>query len=449
MKEDYTRKVLPFLKQDYFSSLEDKLLFKQILQFITKYNKQPTYDALEIEVDNIHGGTDQAIKNIQETLKRLKSDTNITNLDWLIDSTEKFCQEKAIYNAITESLEIMKGKTSKQKGAIPGLLTDALAVTFDPNIGHDFLEQYDERFEYYHRVEERIPFDLDVFNKATKNGVSKKTLNLVMGGVHTGKTLFLCHLSSGYLTAGKNVLYITLEMSEEEIAKRIDANTLNVSLDDLMVLPQELYDNKIQKLKSKTQGKLIIKEFAGASASVMHFKSLLNELLLKKNFVPDVIMIDYLNLCASSRVKASDNLYNYVKSIAEEVRGLAQQVGIPIWSATQLNRTGFASSDPDMTDTAESFGLPATVDLQWVLVTNDQLKSLNQMVVKQLKNRYDDLEKMKRFVIGVDKTKMRLYEVEQAAQSELVDTGTGSEKPAVPQAFEKKSTNNRFKGLKV
>lgn len=445
VKESYTRKVLPFLRDEYFTNLEDRILFKEVSNFITKYNKQPTFDALEIEVGNIHGGTDVAIKNVQDTLKELSRDKNDTNIDWLVDSTEKFCQEKAIYNAITNSLEILKGQTKKQKGSIPGLLTDALAVTFDPNVGHDFLEQAPERFEYYHRVLEKIPFDIDIFNKATKDGVARKTLNVIMGGVHTGKTLFLCHLSSAYLMMGKNVLYISLEQSSEEIAKRIDANTLNVALDDLIVLPEDLYISKINKLKVKTQGRLIIQEYAGAgTASVIHFHGLLNELLLKKNFKPDVIMIDYLNLCASARIKASgaSDLYTYVKTITEEVRGLAQQIGIPIWSATQLNRTGYSSSDPDMTDTAESFGLPATLDLLWVLITNDELKALNQIVVKQLKNRYDDLNKMKRFVVGVDNTKMRLYDVSSNAQTDLVDVGII--KPQQPNSFK-----DKFRGLKT
>lgn len=445
-KEDFMKKVLPFLREDYFSNQEDRLLFKEVADFILKYNQQPTFDALSIEIDNIRGGTDDTIKSIQETLKELKKDEESTNEQWLVDSTEKFCQEKAIYNAIIQSLEIMNGKGKHDKGAIPELLSDALAITFDPNVGHDFLEQTEERFEYYHRHVEKLPFDIEVFNKSTKNGVSKKTLNLIMGGVHTGKTLFLCHLSAGYLVQGKSVLYITLEMAEEEIAKRIEANTLNISIDDLLVLSKDMYDKKIDKLKQKTQGKLIIKEFPATSATVVHIKSLLNELRLKKNFVPDVIMIDYLNLMASSRIRASgaQDTYTYVKSIAEEVRGLAQQTALPVWSATQLNRSGYNSSDPDMTDTAESFGLPATLDLQWVLVASEQMKALNQIMVKQLKNRYDNLDNMKRFVIGVDKARMKLYDVEASAQT-LSDSEQVQQIPQRPQF----SKTSKFKGLKV
>lgn len=450
-REDYTQKVLPFLKPEYFSNSEDRILFKEIAGFVLKYNTQPTYDALMIEVDSLKGSTDDTIKSVIKTIGEIEKDTNQTNIDWLVESTEKFCQERAIFNAMTEALEIMNGKGKHDKGAIPELLSDALAITFDPNVGHDFLEQTNERFEYYHRHVEKMPFDIDVFNKATKNGVSKKTLNLIMGGVHTGKTLFLCHLSAWYLVMGKSVLYITLEMAEEEIAKRIEANTLNIAIDDLLVLSKDMYDKKVERLKQKTQGKLIIKEFPATSATVVHIKALLNELRLKKNFVPDVIMIDYLNLMASSRIRASgaQDTYTYVKSIAEEVRGLAQQSALPIWSATQLNRAGYNSSDPDMTDTAESFGLPATLDLQWVLVASEQMKALNQIMVKQLKNRYDNLDNMKRFVIGVDKSKMTLYDVETSAQ-DLSDTGQEEEVVLPKPKFGNNTGNgNKFKGLKV
>lgn len=447
-KEDYTRKVLPFLRDEYFVNIEDRILYQQVADFVEKYNRTPSFDALQIEIDNTRGASDDAIKSIQDTLSRLATDSTETDQDWLVDATEKFCQEKALYNAITQSIEIISGKGNLQKGALPGLLTDALAVSFDTNVGHDFLEQAEDRYNYYHRVEERIPFDLELFNKATKGGVSRKTLNLIMGGVHTGKTLFLCHLSSAFLTMGKNVLYITLEMAEEEISKRIDANTLDVAMDDLMVLTKDQYLNKHKRLRQKTQGKLIVKEYPATSTSVVHLKSLLNELKLKKGFMPDVIMIDYLNLMSSARIKSSgaQDTYTYVKSIAEEVRGLAQTSAIPIWSATQLNRAGYNSSDPDMTDTAESFGLPATLDLQWVLVVNDQLKALNQIMVKQLKNRYDNLDKMKRFVIGVDREKMRLYDVDDSAQ-DLADTG--QEKQDTPVFDVRKKDMNKFKGLKV
>lgn len=446
-KEDFTRKVLPFLREDYFSNQEDRLLFKEVADFILKYNQQPTFDALSIEIDNIRGGTDDTIKSIQETLKELKKDEESTNEQWLVDSTEKFCQEKAIYNAITQSLEIMNGRGKLSKGAIPSLLSDALAISFDPNVGHDYLEQTNERYEHYHRVEERLRFDLDFFNKITKNGVPRKTLNVVMGGVGGGKSLTLCHFSSSYLSMGKNVLYITLELAEEEVAKRIDANLMNITFDDLMALPKDLYDKKIANLKQKTNGKLIIKEYATATASTIHFRSLLNELNLKKGFVPDVIMVDYLNICASSRIKPGNgvNSYTYVKAIAEELRGLAVEFNVPIWSATQLTRSGYTSTDPGMEDTSESFGLPATADFFVALVVTEQLAQLNQIMVKQLKNRYNDPGLNKRFVIGVDKARMKLYDVEASAQT-LSDSGQEED---VPKPVFNKSNTNKFKGLKV
>jgi archaellum biogenesis ATPase FlaH len=415
--------------------------------FILKYNQQPTFDALDIEVSNIRGTTDDTVKNIQNTLKELKEDETQTNQEWLADSTEKFCQERAIYNAITTSLEIMNGKGKLDKGAIPSLLSDALGISFDPNVGHDYLEQADERYEHYHRVEERLSFDLDFFNKITKNGVPRKTLNVVMGGVGGGKSLTLCHFSASYLAMGKNVLYITLELAEEEVAKRIDANLMNITFDDLMELPKDLYDKRVNNLKQKTNGKLIIKEYATATASTIHFRSLLNELNLKKGFVPDVIMVDYLNICASSRIKPGNgvNSYTYVKAIAEELRGLAVEQNVPIWSATQLTRSGYSSSDPGMEDTSESFGLPATADFFVALVASEQLQQLNQLMVKQLKNRYADPAMNKRFVIGVDRAKMKLYDVEQSAQ-DLSDSGQEEYVPTPKPAYDKQ---NKFKGLKV
>ena len=445
--ETYTRKVLPFLKEEYFSNMEDRLLFKEVAGFVLKYNQQPTFDALEIEVNNIRGTTDDTVKSIAETLKELESDTNSTNENWLIESTEKFCQEKAIYNAITQSLEIMNGKGKLTKGAIPNLLADALGVSFDPNVGHDYLEQADDRFEYYHRQEERLPFDLEFFNKVTKNGVPRKTLNIIMAGVGVGKSLTLCHFASAYIKQGKNVLYISMELAEQEVAKRIDANVLNVSMDDLMLLSKDMYNDKVNKLKQKTDGKLIVKEYPTAAASTVHFRSLLNELNLKKNFVPDVIMVDYLNICASARIKPGNgvNSYTYIKSIAEELRGLAVEYNVPVWSATQLTRSGYGSSDPDLTDTSESFGLPATADFFVALVTNETLEQLNQFSVKQLKNRYADPAKFKKDIIGVDKSKMKLYDVESSAKN-IVDTGQ-EEVPIMPRKFD--GGKSKFKGLKV
>jgi replicative DNA helicase len=447
-KEDFTRKVLPFLKDSYFSNVEDRILFKD---FILIYNKQPTFDALSIEIDNVRGTTDDTVKNIQETLEELKKDTNQTNEEWLVDTTEKFCQEKAIYNAITESLEIMNGKGKMQKGAIPTLLSDALAISFDPNVGHDYFDNAEERYEHYHKVEERLRFDLDFFNKITKNGVPRKTLNVVMGGVGGGKSLCLCHFSASYLAMGKNVLYITLELAEEEVAKRIDANLMNITFDDLLVLPKDLYDKKVGNLKQKTNGRLIIKEYPTATASTVHFRSLLNELNLKKGFVPDVIMVDYLNICASSRIKPGNgvNSYTYVKAIAEELRGLAVEYNVPIWSATQLTRSGYSSTDPGMEDTSESFGLPATADFFVALIVTEQLTQLNQIMVKQLKNRYNDPSTNKRFIIGVDRSRMKLYDVEQSAQN-IVDSGQEEEVVLPKPKFGNNAGNgNKFKGLKV
>jgi archaellum biogenesis ATPase FlaH len=428
--------------------MEDRLLFTEVAGFIMKYNQQPTFDALEIEVDNIRGTTDDTVKSIKETLNGLKDDTDSTNEDWLVDSTEKFCQEKAVYNAITQSLEIMNGKGKLDKGAIPTLLHDALAISFDPNVGHDYLDQYEERYEHYHRVQERLAFDLDFFNKITKNGVPRKTLNIVMGGVGGGKSLTLCHFSSSYLAMGKNVLYITLELAEEEVAKRIDANLMNITFDDLLALPKDLYKKRIDNLKQKTHGKLIIKEYPTASASTIHFRSLLNELNLKKGFVPDVIMVDYLNICASARIKPGNgvNSYTYVKAIAEELRGLAVEQNVPIWSATQLTRSGYSSSDPGMEDTSESFGLPATADFFFALVVTEQLSQLNQIMVKQLKNRYNDPGLNKRFVIGVDRARMKLYDVEASAQ-DLADSG--QEEIPVMDRSQQQNKTNKFKGLKV
>jgi replicative DNA helicase len=440
--ENYTRKVLPFLKSEYFIADDDRVLFQTIQDFILKYNAQPTKDSLLIEIDSIKNLTEDTVKKIQSNIDQINKDTDDTNTDWLVSTTEQFCQDKAVYNAMMKSIEIMNNKTgSLSKGAIPQLLSDALAVSFDTAIGHDFFDQYEERYEYYHRVEEKIAFDLEFFNKITKGGVSKKTLNMIMGGVHTGKSMFLCHFSAAYLAQGKNVLYITLEMAEEEIAKRIDCNLLNITFDDLEKISKDMFDKRVKTAMSKTNGKLIIKEYPATTASIHHFKSLLNELNLKKKFVPDVIMIDYINLCASSRLKAgsASDTYVYVKSVAEEVRGFGQQCGIPIWSATQLNRSGFGSSDPDMTNTAESFGLPATVDLLLVLIATEEMKQLNQIMVKQLKNRYHDMELNKRFVVGVDKSKMKLYDVEASAQTDIVDSGQVKEEPG----------RNKFKSLKV
>jgi hypothetical protein len=399
---------------------------------------------LLIEVDSLRGLTADQARDASTLIKDLNADEVDTNADWLLDSTEKFCQEKAIYNAIMQSIEIMNNKGGTlTKGAIPDLLTQALAVTFDPNVGHDYLEDFEERFEYYHRVEHKIPFDLDFFNKITKNGFSRKTLNIFLAGTGVGKSLTMCHIAAACLAQGKNVLYITLELAEEEVAKRIDANLMNITIDDLLQLPRDLYLKKASVLKNKAQGKLIVKEYPTAAASTLHFKALLNELHLKKSFKPDIIFVDYLNICASSRIKPGGNVnsYTYIKSIAEELRGLAVEFEVPVVSATQTNRTGFTSSDVGLEDTSESFGLPATADFMAALISTEQLQELNQIMVKQLKNRYSDPTQNKRFVIGIDKAKMKLYDVEQSAQIDIVDSGQ------VPQT--NNSPRDKFKGLKV
>jgi replicative DNA helicase len=421
--DDYTRKVLPFIKDEYFSAEEDRVLYKEIKDFVIKYNKAPTYDALQIEVDSLPSLKEDQVKNINSTINDFRSNTDDTNIDWLVDSTEKFCQEKALYHAIMSSIEIMNNKNGAlTTGAIPTILSDALAVSFDPNVGHDYLEDFDKRYDYYHRVLEKIPFDLEYFNKITKNGLPKKTLNIALAGTGVGKSLFMCHNAAQNLMSGQNVLYITLEMAEERIAERIDANLLGVTLDDLKDLPQAIYYKLVGKVKERAKGKLIVKEYPTACAGSANFRHLLNELKIKKNFIPDIIYIDYLNICASSRIKPGSNVnsYTYIKAIAEELRGLAVEFNVPIVSATQTNRSGFSNSDVGLEDTSESFGLPATADFMFALITSEELRQLNQIMVKQLKNRYGDPSVHKRFVIGVDYSKMRLYNVEASAQEDLV-----------------------------
>lgn len=447
-KEDFTRKVLPYIKDEYFTTDEDRILFKEIRDFILKYNKPPTFDALSIEIEALNNMTEGQIKNVRTLIDGLQSDQIETNVEWLVDSTEKFCQEKAIYHAIMKSIDIMNNKNgSLTKGAIPSLLSDALSVSFDPNVGHDYLDQFEDRFEYYHRVQERLPFDLEFFNTITKGGLPKKTLNIALAGTGVGKSLFMCHVAANALAQGKNVLYITLELAEEEVAKRIDANLLNITFDDLMALPKDLYERRFKTMSSKTSGKLIVKEYPTAGASTIHFKALLNELSLKKSFKPDIIFIDYLNICMSARIKPGNNVnsYTFVKAIAEELRGLAVEYEVPVMSATQTTRSGFANSDVELTDTSESFGLPATADFMFALIATEELTELNQIMVKQLKNRYNDPTANKRFVLGIDRAKMKLFDVEQSAQNDIIDSGQT-----------KHITSNRpddrkekFKGFKV
>jgi replicative DNA helicase len=420
--EEYSRKVLPFLKEEYFVDPSHKITFKLVDSYINKYNGLPSKEAILIELGNASGLNETGFKAAKEVVESLSRDE--TGMDWLIDTTEKFCQDKALYNAVSKSIQIMDGTDkSFEKGMIPKVLQDALAVTFDNSVGHDYLEDFDQRYDFYHRKEARLPFDLNYMNEITNGGIPAKTLNIILAGTGVGKTMFMCHCAAGNLTLGRNVLYITMEMAEEEIAKRIDANLMNVPLDELLVLPRETYHTKVKKVREKTVGKLLIKEYPTASASAHHFRALLNELALKKNFVPDIIYIDYLNICASSRIKpgANVNSYTYIKSIAEELRGLAVEFKLPIVSATQTTRTGYSSSDVELTDTSESFGLPATADFMIALISTEELADMGQIMVKQLKNRYGDPNKFKRFVIGVDRAKMKFYDVEQGAQENLLE----------------------------
>jgi replicative DNA helicase len=450
--EDYLRKSLPFLKDEYFTDRTEKVIYDEILSFTNAYNSTPSVEAITLAIKERRNLTNEEVEKCETYLQEIEQFTKTeqkTDNNWLIDKTEKFCQEKAIYNAVLNSISILDGKDkTNDKGAIPKILSDALAVSFDNSVGHDYLEDSDGRFEFYHRTEERIPFDLDYFNKITKGGLPKKTLNIALAGTGVGKSLFMCHVAAGAMSQGKNVLYITMEMAEEKIAERIDANLLNVSIDDLLQLPKDMYDKKVKRVKEMTTGKLIIKEYPTASASAVHFRTLLNELNLKKNFVPDIIFIDYLNICCSSRIKAGANInsYTYVKSIAEELRGLAVEFGVPIVSATQTTRSGFTSSDPGLEDTSESFGLPATADMMFALISSEELEALNQIMVKQLKNRYSDPTAHKRFVLGVDRSKMKLYDVEQDAQTGLADAGHNpTQRPQQNGNFKKKD----FGGFKV
>ena len=448
--EVYTRKVLPFIKADYFSDNTERIVFKEIFDFVNKYKNLPTHESLVINFTESKSLTEPQVRESIELLKEIHSSKDEKSEgQWLIEQTEKFCQDKAIYNAIMESVGILDDDGKRSKGEIPQLLSDALGVTFDNNIGHDYINDSDSRYDSYHKVESRIRFDLDLFNKITKGGLPVKTLNIALAGTGVGKSLFMCHVAAGCLSQGHNVLYITMEMAEEKIAERIDANLLNIDLDELRTITKEDYNRKFSALKSKTQGKLIIKEYPTASASSLHFRALLNDLALKKSFKPDIIFIDYLNICCSSRIKpgANVNSYSYIKAIAEELRGLAVENNLPIVSATQTTRSGFSNSDPGLEDTSESFGLPATADFMFALVTNEELEQLNQVLVKQLKNRYGDPNLYKRFVLGIDRAKMRLYDVEDSAQNDIVDAGKVEDKPL--NTFGNRERRKNFDGFKV
>jgi len=426
--EEFARKTIPFIQPDFFEQRTDKILFEEIVSFITKYDSCATLEALNIEVENRTDLTAEEVKQINDTSKEL-TDLPVDN-QWLLDITEKWCRDRAIYLALMESIHIADGEDDKKnRDAIPSILSDALAVSFDNNIGHDYILNSDDRYEYYHRTEDKIPFDLEYFNKITKGGLPNKTLNIALAGTGVGKSLFMCHFASSVLLQGRNVLYITMEMAEEKIAERIDANLLNTAIQNLSDLPKPMFDKKVAKIAKKTQGQLIIKEYPTAAAHSGHFKALLNELALKKSFKPDIIFVDYLNICASSRYRTGSNVnsYSYIKAIAEELRGLAVEANVPILSATQTTRSGYGSSDVDLTDTSESFGLPATADLMFALISTEELEGLGQIMVKQLKNRYNDPTIFKRFIIGVDRAKMRLYDCEQKAQDDVLDSGTKEE----------------------
>ena len=421
--EDFARKVLPNMKRDYFSDKTDRTVFEEIAKFVDKYNKIPTQTSLEIEVQGRKDLNEEEFKKVVAVIQTLVS-TDV-DFDWLVNTTEQFCKDRAVYNAIVEGIQIIDGK-DKNRGpdAIPIILTDALAVGFDNRVGHDYLLDADERYDYYHTVEEKIPFDLEFFNRITTGGLPPKTLNIVLAGTGVGKSLFMCHVAANCLSQGKNVLYITMEMAEERIAERIDANLMNISMEDLHDLPKSMYDNKIAQIIKSTSGTLIVKEYPTASAHTGHFRGLIKELAIKKSFRPDILFVDYLNICSSSRFKGQVNVnsYMYIKAIAEELRGLAVETNIPIMSATQTNRAGFVSSDIGLEDTSESFGLPATADLMFALISNEELDDLNQIAVKQLKNRYNDPTINKRFVLGIDRAKMRRFDVKSSEQTDLVDS---------------------------
>ena len=425
--EEFARKVIPFIKEEYFQDAIEKVIFKSIWRYAEEYKSTVTPAALAIEVKKTSLNDEQYRVSL-EYLESLPIED--VGFEWLTNETEQWCKDKAIYNAVLNSIHIIEGKDKDQTpDTLPSLLSDALSVSFDKHVGHDYMEQSEDRFEYYNRSESKISFDLDFFNRITKGGLPNKTLNIAIAGTGVGKSLFMCHMAASVMMQGKNALYITLEMAEERIAERVDANLMNVTMDDLHDLPKHMYESKFAKLQKKTQGKLIVKEYPTASAHCGHFRSLLNELMLKKDFKPDIVFVDYINICASSRFKAGANVnsYTYIKGIAEELRGLAVEFDLPIVSATQTTRTGFVSTDIGLEDTSESFGLPATADFMFALIQTEELEELNQILIKQLKNRYADPTANKKFIIGVDRAKMKLYDVNQTAQEDMVDNGQGEE----------------------
>ena len=442
--EDFTRKALPFIQSEYFSNSEEKTLFDEITKFVENYKNLPTKDTILIELNNRKDLNEDQLKNLRQLVSNASNEE--VDLQWLLDTTEKWCKDRAVHNAVLSGIKILDNKDQKRTPeAIPSILADALAVSFDNHIGHDYINDADKRFDWYHTKEKRFKFDLDYFNRITKGGVPSKTLNIALAGTGVGKSLFMCHVASSFLTQGKNVLYITLEMAEERIAERIDANLFDISMDDIRDMPKQLYDTKVDKLNAKTKGQLIIKEYPTASAHSGHFRALMNELSLKKSFKPDVVFIDYLNICASARFKGGNiSSYFYVKAIAEELRGLAVEFDMPIFSATQTTRTGFVSTDIGLEDTSESFGLPATADFMFALMSNEELEALGQMKVKQLKNRYNDPSMNRAFIVGVDRAKMRLYDVENNAQN-IVDANQTKQEENYPNPEDAYSKFSDFK----
>ena len=439
--DDFTRKVIPFLRKEYFEG-SHRIVFDKILEFVGKYNKLPTPESLNVELDESFLN-DQQFSDAAGVVQEISAPAENPDSEWLLEHTEKWCQDRAIHLAIMKSISIIDGKDPEMtKNALPELLSEALSVGFDTNVGHDYLANGEERYDFYHQVEDKIPFDLDRFNEITKGGLPKKTLNIALAGTGVGKSLFMCHVAGSVLAQGKNALYITMEMAEEKIAERIDANLMNVAIDQLGNLSKEMFTSKVKNIGDRYQGQLLIKEYPTGNAHVGHFRALLKELKLKKNFIPDMIFIDYLNICASSRMKTmggSINSYTYIKAIAEELRGLAVEFNIPLFSATQTTRSGYSNSDVGLEDTSESFGLPATADLMFALISTEELEKLGQFMVKQLKNRYNDPTVHKRFVIGVDRSKMRLYDVREVEQTLQDDT----------PVFDHSELANKFEGFKV
>lgn len=439
--EEYCRKVIPFIKPEYFNDQFERIVAEEVLSFFNTYNQPASLDVLAIQIGKRKDVHKEQLSSVETYINKLDFITEAN--EWLLENTEKFCKQRAVYNAIIDSFEIIEGKDKiRTEDAIPSLLSDALSISFDTSVGHDYLEDFAERYDFYNRVEEKIPFDLEMFNKITKGGLSRKTLNMILAGTGVGKSLFMCHVAAAALLDQKNVLYITMEMAEERIAERIDANLLDMTMGDLGKVEKDIYETRIGKLIKKTTGKLIVKEYPTSTAHAGHFRTLLEELKLKRKFIPDIVVIDYLNICASARLKygAGVNSYTYIKSIAEELRGLAVQYNVPILSATQTTRGGYGNTDVDLTDTSESFGLPATVDLMFALIATEELDNLNQIMVKQLKNRYNDPSYYKRFVIGVDRSRMKLFDVEESAQKNISDSGQ-DEGPM----FDKSSFGKRMK----